>query len=319
MDNVVELENVGKRFPRTQAVRDVSFQISRGELIGLLGPNGAGKTTIMRMIAGYLPPSSGRVQVADCLPGEDSLTVRRRIGYLPERNPLYPEMRVNEYLRYRGSLKGLSGKHRRNRLNEVKELCGLGEVGRKVIGRLSKGFCQRVGLADALLHEPELLILDEPTMGLDPFQIHQMRDLIRSLTGRHTVLLSSHVLSEVEMVCNRVIILNAGRVVAADSLDTLRNRAQRKVQVEAEIFADEDELIKGLETLSDAHEIELKPCEEGWYQCRMQGGGTADLRLALYDLCARNGWMMRSLRRQDQSLEELFLQLTHSSEEQGKT
>ena len=199
------------------AVDDVSFEVARGEIVGFLGPNGAGKTTTMRILACYLPATGGAVNVAGYDVFRDSIEVRRRIGYLPENVPLYPEMRVDEYLNYRARLKGVPPKKRRKRVDEVKGLCGLKDVGRRIIGQLSKGFRQRVGLAESMVHDPDLLILDEPTIGLDPNQIRQVRELIKGLAPRHTILISTHILPEVEMTCQRVLIIHRGRIVASDT------------------------------------------------------------------------------------------------------
>ncbi|MBX6326174.1 MAG: ATP-binding cassette domain-containing protein, partial [Chthoniobacterales bacterium] len=207
---MIKVENLTKRYAGQTAIRNLSFEVNRGEIMGFLGPNGAGKTTTMRILAGFMPPTSGRATVAGFDVFSQSLQARAHLGYMPENVPLYSDMRVNEYLEYRAALKGVPHRRIGERVGDVKELCGLKDVERKLIAALSKGYRQRVGLADALLAEPDLLILDEPTIGLDPNQIRQVRELIRNLGKRHTILLSTHILPEVEMTCTRVIIIHKG-------------------------------------------------------------------------------------------------------------
>src|SRR5450631_379581 len=219
---MIEVSNLTKRYAGRTAVADISFTVARGEIVGLLGPNGAGKSTTMRILSSFLPATSGTVRVAGYDVFHQSEEVRRRIAFMPENNPLYPEMRVHEYLKFRARLKGLGWRRSRERVSTVMEQCGLADVGRRVIGQLSKGYKQRVGLADALVHEPDLIILDEPTIGLDPHQIRSVRQLIKSLAEKHTVLISSHILPEVELTCNRVIIMREGRILAADSPENLQ-------------------------------------------------------------------------------------------------
>src|SRR6202051_2680452 len=212
---MIKVENLTKRYAGTTAIKDLSFEVGQGEIMGFLGPNGAGKTTTMRILASFLPPTSGRASVSGFDIFEQSLQARAHLGYMPENVPLYNDMRVTEYLDYRAALKGVPHGRVAERVGDVKELCGLREVERKLIGTLSKGYRQRVGLADALVNKPELLILDEPTIGLDPGQIREVRELIGRLGDRHTVLLSSHILPEVEAACSRVIIINRGRIAAS--------------------------------------------------------------------------------------------------------
>src|SRR5690349_15825258 len=232
---MIEVANLTKRYAGRTAVSDISFTVGRGEIVGLLGPNGAGKSTIMRILSCYLPATSGTVRVAGRDVFSQANEVRRRIGYMPENNPLHREMRVREYLRFRGSLKGLKGRRCRDRADIVMEQCGLSDVYRKVIGHLSKGYQQRVGLADALVHEPELIILDEPTIGLDPNQIRSVRQLIKSLADEHTVLISTHILPEAEMTCNRMMILYEGKILAADTPENLQRLITGNSTVVAEI------------------------------------------------------------------------------------
>ena len=221
---MIKVEQLTKNYPGVVAIHNLSFEVDKGEIVGFLGPNGAGKSTTMRILSSFMPATSGRASIAGHDVFRDSLKARRHLGYLPESVPLYGDMRVNEYLRYRGSLKGLTGKKLRNRADTVKELCSVKEVENKLISSLSKGYRQRVGLAEALIHEPDLLILDEPTIGLDPNQIRHVRELIKSLGKRHTILLSTHILSEVEVTCSRVIIIHQGKIEASDTPENLVGR-----------------------------------------------------------------------------------------------
>jgi len=221
---LIEDEHLTKRYGSIVAVDDVSFRVEKGEVVGFLGPNGAGKTTVMRMLTAFLPATSGKVRVAGFDPFWESLQVRRNVGYLPENVPLYRELRVNEYLFHRARLKGVAACERKRRIGEVIERCGITEVTHRVIGQLSKGYRQRVGLADALVNDPPILILDEPTVGLDPNQVRLVREMISALGQGHTVLLSTHILSEVDMICPRVIVISDGRIVADDTRESLKGR-----------------------------------------------------------------------------------------------
>lgn len=221
---MIEVEHLTKRFGKIVAVDDVSFRIAEGEVVGFLGPNGAGKSTVMRILTAFIPATTGRARVAGFDPFWESMQVRQRVGYLPENVPLYREMRVSEYLFHRARLKGVVACDRKRRIGEVLERCGITEVAHRVIGQLSKGYRQRVGLADALVNDPPILILDEPTVGLDPNQVRLVRDMIRNLGRHRTVLLSTHILSEVEMICPRVIVISGGRIVAEDRTADLKKR-----------------------------------------------------------------------------------------------
>jgi ABC-2 type transport system ATP-binding protein len=214
---MIEVENLSKTYSGFRAVQGINFHVNKGEIVGFLGPNGAGKSTTMKILSGYLPPTDGKIRIAGFDVVTDSLEVRKRIGYMPENVPLYTDMRVNEFLRFRAELKKVERRRVKERVETVKELCHLKDVGNKIIGTLSKGYRQRVGLADAMIHEPELLILDEPTIGLDPNQIRAVRDLIKDLGKHHTILLSTHILSEVELTCSRVLVIHHGRIEASDT------------------------------------------------------------------------------------------------------
>src|SRR3984957_3111532 len=214
---MIEVENLSKTYSGFRAVQGISFHVNKGEIVGFLGPNGAGKSTTMKVLAGYLPPTDGKIRIAGFDVVTDSIEVRKRIGYMPENVPLYTDMRVNEFLRFRAELKQVARRKIKDRVETVKQWCSLKDVENKIIGTLSKGYRQRVGLADAMVHDPELLILDEPTIGLDPNQIRAVRDLIKDLGKRHTILLSTHILSEVELTCNRVLVINRGKIEAQDT------------------------------------------------------------------------------------------------------
>lgn len=315
---MLAVEQLTRRFGRVTAVDGLSFEIARGEIVGLLGPNGAGKTTTLRMIAGFLSPTGGDVRVGGRSVIEDPIGVRRRIGYLPEHAAVYPDMRVSEYLRYRAALKGVPRRDLRTRVDMVSEMCGIGGVRRKIIGHLSKGYRQRVALADALLHEPELLILDEPTLGLDPNQIRQVRDLIRSLAARHTILLSSHILPEVEMTCHRVVILHRGRLLAAGPVAELARRLHRKTRVVLQVRAPAEEVRSAASALADQGRIDWEPLADGWGEARLDAASDDDPRPALAVLAAARGWPLRELRREDFSLEQVFAALTGAEVREGR-
>ena len=232
---MIEVSNLTKRYAGRTAVKDISFTVERGEIVGFLGPNGAGKSTTMRILSGFMPASSGTVRVAGFDVFHQSLEVRRRIGFMPENNPLHPEMRVREYLKFRARLKGLGFRRSRERVDTVLEQCGLTDVAKRIVGQLSKGYKQRVGLAQALLHNPDVLILDEPTSGLDPKQILETRELIKGLAGDHTIILSTHILPEVESTCERVVIISRGKLVATDTVDNLTHRLRGSENVGVEV------------------------------------------------------------------------------------
>jgi ABC-2 type transport system ATP-binding protein len=307
---MIEVSNLTKRYGGRTAVNDISFTVARGEIVGLLGPNGAGKSTTMRMLSGFMPGTSGTVRVAGYDVFHDSDEVRRRIGYMPENNPLHPEMRVREYLKFRARLKGLGWRRSRERVTTVMEQCGLTDVDRRVIGQLSKGYKQRVGLADALVHEPELIILDEPTIGLDPHQIRSVRQLIKSLAGRHTVLISTHILPEVEMMCGRVLIMFGGNVLASDTPENLQRRMAGGSQIIAEIAAPEALLRAAWEHLPEVEHFDVSPSEGDYFRCALMPREGRDLRLLVFNLAREKGWPLRELTRSRHSLEDVYVQVT---------
>src|SRR6185369_8011417 len=232
---MITVKELTKRYARTIAVDQISFEVAKGQIVGFLGPNGAGKTTTMRMLTCFLPPTAGSASVAGFDVLEQPLEVKKRVGYLPETPPIYPEMETSEYLKFVGKLKGLSGSEVQKRVDYVCDRCAIADVRNQLLGKLSKGYRQRVGLAQAIIHNPDVLILDEPTAGLDPKQINETRDLIKDLSGEHTIILSTHILPEVEQTCEQVIIINKGKLVATDSVRNLQSRARGAESVVLEI------------------------------------------------------------------------------------
>ncbi len=306
---MIRVQNLTKRYGRKTAVDNLSFEVDAGEIVGFLGPNGAGKTTTMRILSCYLPASGGRATVAGYDVFSESLAVRSRLGYLPENVPLYMDMRVREYLKYRARLKGLSGGELSRRVDEVIEDCGLRDVRRSMISRLSKGFRQRVGLADALVHNPRLLILDEPTIGLDPNQIRHIRSLIKNLAEKHTVLLCSHILSEVEMICERVLIIKEGRIAATGAPAELSRVLRDGLELTVEARGDKAAIQA---CLAGMDAVEAVDCEAGeeWsrFTCTCKPG--SDPREEVFVAFAEQRWRLRELRSQKRNLEDVFVAVT---------
>lgn len=309
---VIEVSRLTKRFGRVTAVDGLSFTVGPREIVGFLGPNGAGKSTTMRILSGFLPATAGSARVVGYDVFHQSAEVRKRIGYMPENNPLPPDMRVREYLRFRGRLKGLSGSACRERVDLVQELCGLRDVGRRIIGTLSKGYRQRVGLADALVHDPPLLILDEPTIGLDPNQIRALRQLIKDLAQSRSVLLSSHILPEVEMTCTRVLIMHRGRVRAEGTTTDLQGALGSGHQVVAEILAPEPDLRECWDTMPEVLNYNMAPIEGSYFRCALTPLNGTDLRDRVYDEVRVHGWRLRELTYSRHSLEDIFVHLTRT-------
>ncbi|MEO8426147.1 MAG: ATP-binding cassette domain-containing protein [Verrucomicrobiota bacterium] len=313
---MIEVSSLTKRYAGHTAVDGLSFTVGRGEIVGFLGPNGAGKSTTMRILSAYLPATSGTARVAGFDVFRDSVEVRRRIGYMPENNPLYSDMRVREYLKFRARLKGLRRSRCRDRVAVVMEQCGLAEVSRKIIGQLSKGYKQRVGLADALVHEPELIILDEPTIGLDPNQIRSVRQLIKSLGGKHTVLISTHILPEVEMTCNRVLILHQGKILASDTTENLQRIMCDGGQVVAEIAAPEAELRECWEGLEEVEHFNISSIDGAFFRCALTPTNGTDLRPRVFQVVCQRGWGLRELTLSRHSLEDIFVHMTRTNKEE---
>jgi ABC-2 type transport system ATP-binding protein len=315
-DLMIEVANLTKHFAGNTAVSDISFAVKRGEIVGLLGPNGAGKSTTMRILSCFLPASSGTVRVAGLDVFQQSEEVRRRIGYMPENNPLHYDMRVREYLKFRARLKGLGRKQSRLRVDVVMEQCSLTEVSRRIIGQLSKGYRQRVGLADALVHEPELIILDEPTIGLDPNQIRSVRQLIKGLGGTQTVLISTHILPEAEMTCHRVVIMYEGKILAADTPENLQKLMSSRSQVIAEIAAPPAELQECWAQMAEIEQFDVSPSEGEYFRCALTPRDGVDLRPQVFLLARDRGWPLRELTRSHHSLEDIYVHVTRPDEEE---
>jgi ABC-2 type transport system ATP-binding protein len=313
---MIEVSHLTKRYAGHTAVSDLSFTVGRGEIVGLLGENGAGKSTTMRVLSCFLPATSGTVRVAGFDVFSQADEVRRRIGFMPENNPLHPEMRVREYLKFRARLKGLSLKRSRDRVDVVTEQCGLTEVSKKIIGHLSKGYRQRVGLADALVHEPELIILDEPTIGLDPYQMRSVRQLIKDLSQHHTVLISTHILPEVEMTCTHVVILQGGKMLAADKLENLPRLMGENHHVIGEIAAPRDDLQAALDNMIEIEHFDISATEGAFFRCAMTPQNGADLRPLIFALVRDRGWTLRELRHSRYTLEDIYMRLTRPDDEE---
>jgi ABC-2 type transport system ATP-binding protein len=296
---MIEVENLGKTYVAEPVVRDLNFFVPEGQVLGFLGPNGAGKTTVMRMLTAFLPPTTGRVVVAGVDLDQDPVGLRRNIGYLPENVPLYPELRVDEFLRFRADVEG------------VVERCLLGDVRRQMIGTLSKGYRQRVGLAGALIHKPPVLILDEPTVGLDPNQIIKVRELIRELGRDHTVLLSTHILPEVEQVCERVFIIDRGRIVADGTPDALRTRLVGNPTLAVELKGAGSDAVEALTALPGV--VALQAAADGSF--RIEHRTDADPREAVFRLAVERGWVLLALTPQRATLEDVFVRLTTREDE----
>jgi ABC-2 type transport system ATP-binding protein len=308
---MIKVEKLTKRYAGTTAIKGLDFEVGQGEIMGFLGPNGAGKSTTMRILAGFMPPTSGRASVAGFDVFEQSLQARQHLGYMPENVPLYSDMRVTEYLSYRAALKGVPHRRIGERVGDVKELCGLKDVEKKLIASLSKGYRQRVGLADALVAEPDLLILDEPTIGLDPNQIRQVRELIRNLGQQHTILLSTHILPEVEMTCSRVIIINKGQIEACDTPENLLSQIRQagRLVVEAKIGSDDG--VEQLKTISGIRDVTMET-DGDWrvFALRVESG--VDVREEVFRLASDRHWILRELTQRRATLEDVFVEITHT-------
>ena len=316
---MITVNGLTKRYAHMVAVDQISFEVAPGQIVGFLGPNGAGKTTTMRMLTCFMSPTSGTANVAGFDILEQPLEVKKRIGYLPETPPVYPEMRIGEYLSFVGQLKGLAGSELRTRVDYACERCAIADVRNKLIGKLSKGYRQRVGLAQAIIHNPDVLILDEPTAGLDPKQINETRDLIKSLAGDHTIILSTHILPEVSQTCERVIIINKGKIVATDSVSNLQNRARSGESVLVEVGGrngniDPAAVQRKLEQIAGVTRVIPKADGQKRTVFEVEGSKGRSLRGDLARAVVESGWDLNELRASAMSLEEIFLQLTGEQE-----
>ena len=311
---MIEVERLTKHYGPVTAIRDVSFSVAPGQIVGFLGPNGAGKSTTMRILACFMPASSGSARVAGYDVFRESLEVRRRIGYLPENVPLYTEMRVGPYLEFVAEVKGVSRSDRRRRVADVMDRCRVADVQNRLIGTLSKGYRQRVGLAQAIVSDPEVLILDEPTIGLDPRQITEIRSLIKSLAGQHTVILSTHILPEVSMVCSGVIIINKGAVVAQGPIDSLVDQFFPTARVEVEIVGPPPAVRDRIRGISGVLSVEDQMVANGAARYVVEAARGRDVRAEIFKLAAQQQWDLLELRRVGMTLEEVFIRIVAGEE-----
>ena len=309
---MISVSQLTKAYGHVLAVDHVSFEVAKGQIVGFLGPNGAGKSTTLRMLTCYLPPTSGGATINGFDIFHQSEQVRQTLGYLPENVPLYLEMRVEEYLDFRGRLRGMDRSARQSRINYVVDRCWLSSVRRRVIGHLSKGYRQRVGLADSLLHNPAVLILDEPTVGLDPSQIRETRKLIKDLGGEHTVMLSTHILPEVEAVCDRAIVIAGGRIVAQGSPDELRNSRRMQARVLVECRGPGEQVKNALSRVSGVGKVELLNGQQhdGYVVAAIRPHEQRDVREEVARTVIQSGWQLREIRLEHATLEEFFVQVT---------
>ena len=313
---MIEVKNLTKKYGNFTAVRDVSFEVEQGEILGFLGPNAAGKTTTMRVLTCFMPASEGTARVAGYDTFNQSLEVRRRVGYLPENVPLYLDMRVRPYLDFIARIKDIPSRDRKKALNRVIELTALEEVEHRIIGHCSKGFRQRVGLAQALIHDPEVLILDEPTNGLDPKQINEVREVIKGLAGDHTIILSSHILPEVSKTCQRVLIINQGRIVAGDTPANLDVRLRGSQSISAQIRGPVKDVMDMLKKRDGVVDVKTRSSlGDGLWQYDIDVKPGQDLRPAVASSVVENSWDLVELTTLGMSLEEIFLKLTTQEEE----
>jgi ABC-2 type transport system ATP-binding protein len=320
---MIKVEGLTKRYARTVAVDNISFEVEKGQIVGFLGPNGAGKTTTMRVLTGFLPPTAGSASIAGYDVVAQPIEVKKRIGYLPETPPLYPEMEVCEYLRFAGRLKGISSADIDRRVDDSLGRCGLGEVRSKLIGKLSKGYRQRVGLAQAIIHNPDVLVLDEPTSGLDPKQIIEIRGLLKSLAGEHTIILSTHILSEVEQSCERVIIISQGKLVAIDSVSNLTNRLRGSEAISVEVESADGrpqatEVQQRLEQVPGVSRVLARDERDGRLSFDVESLQGRSIRAEVARSIVQAGWNLSELRPIGLSLEEIFLQLTAAERQQAQ-
>lgn len=312
---MIQATQLTKRYGSTTAIQEVSFEVNRGEILGFLGPNGAGKTTTMRILSGFFAATEGKATIAGFDVFEDPLEVKKRVGYLPENPPLYGEMKVDAYLRFVATIKGVEGSSLDSQLSHSKERCGLTKVGDRLIKQLSKGYRQRVGLAQAIIHDPEVLILDEPTIGLDPKQIIEVRELIKSLGGDHTVILSTHILSEVSMTCERVIIIDKGEIVAMDTPENLTRQAAGEQRLELEIVGPVENLTSLLREIPPVKNVITNPPEDRYQRVFVEVEKGEEVRHLVARKVVDAGFELYGLKAQSVTLEEVFVNLTADEKE----
>jgi ABC-2 type transport system ATP-binding protein len=306
---MINVKHLTKRYVNIAAVDDISFDVGEGEIVGLLGPNGAGKTTTMRILTCFMPATEGVATVAGFDVFTDSLNVRQQIGYLPENVPLYLDMRVKEYLMFRAKLKYIPRRERKKKIDYCLEICGISDVQNQITGTLSKGYRQRVGLADALVHDPKILILDEPTIGLDPNQIRQIRQVIKDLGQKHTILLSTHILPEVEMICDRIMIINKGKIVAMDTPENLMKQLKSSTNVVLEIRGDREKIKDSLSNIGGVRSVVWKEKGDA-NEFVVEAVGDKDIREDIFKCIVKDNYTLREMKRQTVTLEEIFHQIT---------
>ena len=315
---MIEVEGLTKFYGDLPGIQDVTFKVNEGEILGFLGPNGAGKSTTMRILTGYMPPTSGKVRVAGYDVTENPLEVQKRLGYLPENNPLYLEMTVLAYLDFVASVKGLRGGDKPAAIERVVSGCGLEDVASRIIGHLSKGYRQRVGLAQALINDPPVLIMDEPTSGLDPAQIIEIRDLIRKLKGNHTIILSTHILPEVNVICDRVVVIHQGRVAAEGSLDALATEAQEFEVIRVSALGEAEALKSGLAAVGGVRAVNLKDAGPGGeVHLEVQAEKGRDVRADLAKAVSDAGGRLTELHQERITLEDTFVRIIGGEQRSG--
>jgi len=308
---MIEVENLTKYYGEIRGIEDISFSIKKGEITGFLGPNGSGKTTTMRILTCFFPPNSGRARVAGYDVIENPIEVRRRIGYVPETVPLYPDMKVKTYLNFVAEAKRMEKRQRKRKIGEIMEQCGISEVSHRLVGNLSKGYRQRVGLAQALINDPEVLILDEPTIGLDPKQVVEIRQFIKNLAGERTIILSTHILSEVSMTCERVIIIHEGKIVAVDTPENLMGRLQKTSRTLIQIEGGQQEVKDKLKTIPGVINIlEKGESSPGVFSYEVESEKEREISGELSYLVYSNNWKLVEMRAMKMSLENIFIELT---------
>ena len=314
--NAIEVEHLTKVYGRARGIQDLSFTVKQGEILGLLGPNGSGKTTTMRILTGFFPPTSGSARICGCDIIKDSLNARRKIGYLPESVPLYQDMPVFAYLNFFAEIKGIKARSRKQKVDEVLNKCDLTEISHRIIGKLSKGFRQRVGIAQALLNNPEVLILDEPTIGLDPRQIIEIRSLIKNFRGNQTVILSTHILPEVSMTCDRVIIIHEGRLIAVDTPENLMKKIMQTPQVLIKAEGPVSQITEALNKVNGVKNVEQKAAAgEKLNFYRVEAKPDVEVINELARTIYEKGWKLKEIRPLDMTLEDIFIKLVTEQSE----
>ena len=309
---MIELKNITKYYGNFPAVTDISFKIERGEIVGLLGPNGAGKSTTMKMITGYMPPTSGELTIDNYDIVQESIEARKKIGYLPETVPLYTDMTVYSYIEFMGKLRGINSKNIKSKVDNVIDICKLGDYRYSLISKLSKGYRQRVGIAQAIIHEPEVLILDEPTIGIDPNQVVETRQLIKNLSGEHTLVLSSHILPEVSTICERVLIINEGEIAASDTIENLSSIVSGTSKIEIDIIGSPQAVKNEIEKIDGVNSVDLwvNKSSNEYTTYSIESDISKDIRSEISKTIIHNDWDLLRLESMGMSLEDIFLRIT---------